>query len=55
MAETDASPFEHLCLLREIRDRKRLIRREQGLILAANQIVDLVEQILASLHPLVSF
>ena len=55
MAETDASPFEHLCLLRKIRDRKRLIRREQGLILAAYQIVDLVEQILASLHPLVSF
>ena len=55
LTEANSSPLEHLRLLSEIRNRKRLVLREQGPVLAADQVIDLIEQILAPLHPLVSF
>ena len=55
LAEANSSPLKHLCLLSEIRNRKRLILCKQGPVLAADQIIDLIEQILAPLYPLVSF
>ena len=55
LAEANSSPLEHLRLLSEIRNRKRLILCKQGPVLAADQIIDLIEQILAPLYPLVSF
>ena len=55
LAKADSSPFEHLCLLGEVGDGERLVLCEQRLILTADQVIDLVEQVLASLHPAIPF
>ena len=53
--EADAGPFEHLGLLSEVRDGERLVLGEKSLIVGTNQVVDLVEEVLAALDPLLSF
>ena len=55
LAKADSSPFEHLCLLSKVWDGESLVLGQQGPILTADQIIDLVEQVLASLHPCVPF
>ena len=53
--EANASPFEHLGLLSEVRDSESLVLSQQWLILRADEVIDFVEQVFAALNPLLSF
>ena len=55
LAKADSSPFEHLCLLSKVGDGESLVLGQQGSVLAADQVIDLVQQVLASLHPGIPF
>ena len=54
-AEANSGPFEHLGLLGEVRDGEGLVLGEKSLIVGTDQVVDLVEEVLAALDPLLSF
>ena len=55
LTKADSSPFEHLGLFGKVRNLELGILCQKRAVLGRDQIVDLVEEISASLNPLVSF
>ena len=48
LTKADSSPFEHLSLLSEVGDGKSFVLREKCSVLATDQVIDFIEQVLAS-------
>ena len=55
LTKANSSPLKHLSLLSKVGDGKSLVLSEQGSVWTANQVINLVEQVLTSQYPCVSF
>ena len=53
--EANAGPIEHLGFLREVGDAERLVLGKKDAVLRRDQIIDLVEKVLAAANPILSF
>lgn len=53
--KANTGPFEHLRLFGKVGNGKGLVLGEERLVLARDQVVDFVKQVLAALDPLFSF